>query len=64
VDCVPYKEDFVVWRFVISRFYNIRLYFIVTLVGLRSIVCDKSDCNSPCNSPCHTNCKNNFTLIE
>jgi len=45
VDCVPYKEDFVVWRFVISRFYNIRLYFIVTLVGLRSIVCDKSDCH-------------------
>jgi len=46
VDCVPYKEDFVIWRFVISRFYNISLYFIVTLVGLRSIVCDKSDCHT------------------
>ena len=46
MDCVPYKEDFVIWRFVISRFYNISLYFIVTLVGLRSIVCDKSDCHT------------------
>jgi len=45
VDCVRYKEDFVIWRFVISRFYNTSLYFIVTLVGLRSIVCDKSDCH-------------------
>ena len=36
LDCVRYNEDFVISRFVISRFCSI--HFIVTLVRLKNIV--------------------------
>ena len=36
LDCARYNEDFVVLRFVISRFCSI--HFIVTLAGLKNIV--------------------------
>ena len=35
-NCVRYNEDFVISRFVISRFCSI--YFTVTLAGLKNIV--------------------------
>ena len=37
LDCVRYNEDLVICRFVISRFCFI--HFIVTLAGLKNIVC-------------------------
>ena len=36
LDCVRYKEDFVILRFVISRFSYI--HFTVTLAGLKNII--------------------------
>ena len=36
LDCVRYNEDFVISRFVISRFCSI--HFTVTLAGLKNIV--------------------------
>ena len=36
LDCVRYFEDFIISRFVISRFCSI--HFIVTLAGLKNIV--------------------------
>ena len=36
LDCVRYKEDFVISRFVISRFCSI--HFTVALAGLKNIV--------------------------
>ena len=36
LDCVRYNEDFVILRFVISRFCSI--HFTVTLAGLKNIV--------------------------
>ena len=36
VDCVHYNEDFVISRFIISRFCSI--HFTVTLAGLKNIV--------------------------
>ena len=36
LDCAPYNEDFVISRFVISRFCSI--HFTVTLAGLTNIV--------------------------
>ena len=36
VDCVRYKEGFVISRFVISRFYSI--HFTVIFAGLKRIV--------------------------
>ena len=37
LDCVRYNEDFVISRFVISRFCSI--HFTVTLAGLKNIIC-------------------------
>ena len=36
LDCVCYNEDFVISRFVISRFCSI--HFTITLAGLKNIV--------------------------
>ena len=36
LDCARYNEDFVISRFVISRFCSV--YFAVTLAGLKNIV--------------------------
>ena len=36
LDCVRYNEDFVISRFVISRFCSI--HFTITLAGLKNIV--------------------------
>ena len=37
LDCVRNNEDFVFWRFVISRFCSIYNYFTVTLAGMKNI---------------------------
>ena len=39
--CVRYNEDFVISRFVVSRFCSI--HFTVTLAGLKNIVCYTKD---------------------
>ena len=36
LECVRYNEDFVISRFVVSRFFSI--HFTVTLAGLKNIV--------------------------
>ena len=41
LDCVRYIEDFVISRFIISRFCSI--HFTVTLTGLKNIVCYTAD---------------------
>ena len=41
LDCAHYNEDFIISRFVISRFCPI--HFTVTLAGLQNIVCYTED---------------------
>ena len=41
LDSVRYNEDFVILRFIISRFCSI--HFIVTLAGLKNIICYTKD---------------------
>ena len=41
LDCVRYNEEFVISRFVISRFCS--KHFTITLAGLKNIVCYTED---------------------